>query len=69
MLKFQKRAKQDVSSVIKDVASSLDFFGQPPYFRILKHQKFNTLLGRCLTLLLILLCSLYLYFSFSELLS
>ncbi|CAD8075818.1 unnamed protein product [Paramecium sonneborni] len=68
MLKFQKKAKHEAKACILDVVNSLDFFGQPPFFRILKRQKFNTLLGHFLTVILMIVCALYLYFQFQDLL-
>ncbi|CAD8064911.1 unnamed protein product [Paramecium sonneborni] len=68
MLKFQKKAQHQVKTCLMNVINSLDFFGQPPFFRILKKQKFNTLLGHFLTVILIIVCALYLYFQFQDLL-
>ncbi|CAK69026.1 unnamed protein product (macronuclear) [Paramecium tetraurelia] len=68
MLKFQKKSKHEAKTCVLDIVNSLDFFGQPPFFRILKRQKFNTLLGHFLTIILLIMCALYLYFQFQDLL-
>lgn len=48
-----------MKACFKNTVNSLDFFGQPPFFRILKKKKFNTSLGHLLTILLLGICALY----------
>ncbi|CAD8069848.1 unnamed protein product [Paramecium sonneborni] len=69
MLKFQKRSKHEIKGCFLNLVNSLDFFGQPPFFRILKRQKFNTVLGHILTILLLIVCGLYMYYQIQDLLN
>ncbi|CAD8058135.1 unnamed protein product [Paramecium primaurelia] len=69
MLKFQKRSRNEIKGCFLNLVNSLDFFGQPPFFRILKRQKFNTVLGHILTIILMIVCGLYMYYQIQDLLN
>ncbi|CAD8123449.1 unnamed protein product [Paramecium sonneborni] len=59
MLKFQKKNKNLTQTCFKKVYGSMDLFGQPPAFKILKQEKFTTSLGFLFTVGISVVCILY----------
>ncbi|CAK91558.1 unnamed protein product (macronuclear) [Paramecium tetraurelia] len=59
MLKFQKKNKNQAQTCFKNVYGSMDLFGQPPAFKILKQEKFTTSLGFLFTVGISVVCVLY----------
>ncbi|KAM3129592.1 hypothetical protein pb186bvf_018273 [Paramecium bursaria] len=57
MLKLKQR--NSYISLLKDTTQTLDLFAQPPIFRILKKNKFTTLVGHLFTLAIAALCFIY----------
>ncbi|CAD8065428.1 unnamed protein product [Paramecium sonneborni] len=69
MLKFQKKNKNSTQNFLKKVYSSLDLFGQPPAFKILKQEKFTTSLGFLFTVGISVVCILYMMIQLEDLYS
>ncbi|KAM3137768.1 hypothetical protein pb186bvf_010188 [Paramecium bursaria] len=67
MLKFQSKSK--LNGIIKETSQSFDLFAQPPQLRILKKNKFNTTIGHVLTLAMMALGIVYLFFSIKDMIN
>ncbi|CAD8045298.1 unnamed protein product [Paramecium primaurelia] len=69
MLKFQKKNQNQTQTCFKKVYGSMDLFGQPPAFKILKQEKFTTSLGFLFTVGISVVCVLYTIIQLDELYS